>query len=619
MTCRGGRRVVITGQGTINALGTNVSETLEAMREGRCGISELDFQDVDRLSIRIGGQVKGYDAEAQFNRQQIALYDRFTQFTLLAAREAIGQAGGLSFSGDLATRSGVVLGTSGGGMNTLDENYRSVYEDGKNRVHPFVVPKLMNNAAASHVSMEYNLKGGPSFTVATACASSNHAMGQAMQMIRHGGADVMITGGSEAMLCFGGIKAWEGLRVMSRDACRPFSANRNGMVQGEGGAAVFVFEDYDHARKRGGAEILAEVVGGFAMSSDASDIVMPSKQGGAARAIRGGAMQDGGALNPPEDICYVNAHGTGTAANDKTECAAVADAFGHHADDLMISSTKSMHGHLIGGTGAVELLACIMALREGGVIAPPTIGYEEPDPECALDVVPNVAREADCEAVLSNAFAFGGLNAVLACARWPEASFQRRQTEDAAPPLGGVFVFGCRCILLLGGQGRGGLQRIESRGKARQRNGQLHALVRRNGGHDGGGCDIARLEGRDIPPRAKAQLHDTALGGADAEGIFLAATAIHRKGQLFGQQGFQRGGHEGGTSHGLTAFGQAHDVDLGDRSAVGVLQQLVHLAGGVVAIRVVGAAAFPIAMDFCDIDLTGLAFSIGAHVQTADA
>ncbi|WP_300517835.1 beta-ketoacyl-[acyl-carrier-protein] synthase family protein [Aliiroseovarius sp.] len=402
MTCRG-RRVVITGQGTINALGANVAETLEAMREGRCGISELEFRDVERLSIRIGGQVKGYDAEGKFNRQQIALYDRFTQFTLLAAREAIGQAG-LSFSGDLATRSGVVLGTSGGGMNTLDENYRSVYEDGKNRVHPFVVPKLMNNAAASHVSMEYNLKG-PSFTVATACASSNHAMGQAMQMIRHGGADVMITGGSEAMLCFGGIKAWEGLRVMSKDACRPFSANRNGMVQGEG-AAIFVFEEYEHARKRG-AEILAEVVG-FAMSSDASDIVMPSKQG-AARAIRG-AMQDG-ALNA-EDICYVNAHGTGTAANDKTECAAVADAFGHHADDLMISSTKSMHGHLIGGTGAVELLACIMALREG-VIAP-TIGYEEPDPECALDVVPNVAREAECKAVLSNAFAFGGLNAVLA-------------------------------------------------------------------------------------------------------------------------------------------------------------------------------------------------------------
>ncbi|MDA5094779.1 beta-ketoacyl-[acyl-carrier-protein] synthase family protein [Aliiroseovarius sp. KMU-50] len=397
------RRVVITGQGSINALGRNVAETLEAMREGRCGISNLEFQDVERLSIRIGGQIKGYDPEAHFNRQKISLYDRFTQFTMLAAEEALTQSG-LSFSGEMATRSGVVLGTSGGGMNTLDENYRSVYEDGKNRVHPFVVPKLMNNAAASHVSMEWNLKG-PSFTVATACASSNHAMGQAMQMIRSGMADVMVTGGSEAMLCFGGIKAWEGLRVMSKDACRPFSANRNGMVQGEG-AAVFVFEEYEHAKARG-AEIIAEVAG-FAMSSDAADIVMPSKQG-AARAIKGALLD--AKLNP-EDVCYINAHGTGTAANDKTECAAVADAFGHHADDLMISSTKSMHGHLIGGTGAVELLACIMALRDG-VIAP-TIGYQEPDPECALDVVPNEAREARVDAVLSNAFAFGGLNAVLA-------------------------------------------------------------------------------------------------------------------------------------------------------------------------------------------------------------
>ncbi|RAP43298.1 beta-ACP synthase [Rhodovulum viride] len=397
------KRVVITGQGTINALGHSVPETLAAFREGRCGIGEIDIQDLDRLSIRIGGQVRGYDPEAHFNRQQIALYDRFTQFTLLAARQAVGQAG-LTFSDELSEEAGVVLGTSGGGMNTLDENYRSVYEEGKNRVHPFVVPKLMNNAAASHVSMAYNLKG-PSFTVATACASSNHAMGQAFQMIRSGMSRVMVTGGSESMLCFGGIKAWEGLRVMSRDACRPFSANRNGMVQGEG-AAVFVFEEYEHARARG-AEILAEVIG-FAMTSDASDIVMPSRQG-AARAIAG-ALRD--ARLAPGDVGYINAHGTGTAANDKTECAAVADVFGAHADRLMISSTKSMHGHLIGGTGAVELLACIMALREG--VIPPTVGYEEPDPECALDVVPNEAREAEVDVVLSNAFAFGGLNAVLA-------------------------------------------------------------------------------------------------------------------------------------------------------------------------------------------------------------
>lgn len=396
-------RVVITGTGTINPIGVDVPSTFEAMREGRCGIGALEIEDVDRLSIQIGGQIKGYDETEHFNRQQISLYDRFTQFTLLAAREAIAQSG-LTFSGELADRSGVVLGTSGGGLNTQDENYRAVYQAGKNRVHPFIVPKLMNNAAASHVSMEWNLRG-PSFTVATACASSNHAMGQAFNMVRCGMAQVMVTGGSEAMLCFGGIKAWEGLRVMSKDACRPFSATRNGMVQGEG-AGVFVFEEYEHAKARG-ADILCEVAG-FAMSSDASDIVMPSKQG-AARAIAG-AIKD--AQLPKESVGYINAHGTGTAANDKTECAAVADVFGAHADQLMISSTKSMHGHLIGGTGAVELLACIMALRDG-VIAP-TIGYEEHDPECALDVVPNVARDAKVDVTLSNAFAFGGLNAVLA-------------------------------------------------------------------------------------------------------------------------------------------------------------------------------------------------------------
>ena len=396
-------RVVITGAGTINPLGHDVAATFDAMRNGRCGIGPLDIRDVDRLSIQIGGQVRDYDETTHFNRQQIALYDRFTQFTLLAARQAIAQAG-LVFAGDLADQSGVILGTSGGGLNTQDENYRVVYEEGKNRVHPFIVPKLMNNAAVSQVSMEFNLRG-PSFTVATACASSNHAMGQAFNMVRSGMAKVMVTGGSESMLCFGGIKAWEGLRVMSRDACRPFSATRNGMVQGEG-AGVFVFEDYDHAKARG-AHILCEVAG-FAMSSDASDIVMPSKQG-AARAIAG-ALKD--AKVNPDQIGYINAHGTGTAANDKTECAAVADVFGAHADKLMISSTKSMHGHLIGGTGAVELLACLMALCEG-VIAP-TIGYEESDPECALDVVPNEARDADVDVVLSNAFAFGGLNAVIA-------------------------------------------------------------------------------------------------------------------------------------------------------------------------------------------------------------
>ena len=396
-------RVAITGAGTINSHGHSVKETFINMAEGLCGIGPLHFRDVDRLDIKIGGQVKNFDPTTVFNRQQLYLYDRVTQFTLIAAKEAVKQSG-IIFSGELAAKSGVVLGTAGGGVSTWDDNYRAVYEEGKNRVHPFVVPKLMNNAAASHVSMEYNLKG-PSFTVSTACASSNHAIAQAFQMVRSGLSDVMVTGGSESMLCFGGVKAWEGLRVMSKDACRPFSANRNGMVQGEG-AAIFVLENFDKAKKRG-AEILAEVIG-YAMSSDASDIVMPSKQG-AARAIKG-ALHD--AQLSPEQVKYINAHGTGTAANDKTECAAVADVFGRHADNLMLSSTKSMHGHLIGGTGAVELLACIMAVKDG--IIAPTIGYEEADPECALDVVPNQAREVEVDVALSNAFAFGGLNAVLA-------------------------------------------------------------------------------------------------------------------------------------------------------------------------------------------------------------
>ena len=396
------RRVVVTGAGTINPLGHDVASTLDAMTRGHCGIGPLDIRDVDRLQIKIAAQVKNYDETQHFERQQIAFFDRYTQFALLAARQAIGQAG-LEFVGQLADQSGVILGTSGGGLTTQDDNYRSVYQDGKDRVHPFIVPRLMNNAAVAQIAMAWNLRG-PCYTVSTACASSNHAIGQAFNMIRSGLSDVMITGGSEAMLCFGGIKAWEGLRVMSKDGCRPFSANRNGMVQGEG-AGVFVLEAFDHARARG-ADILCEI-SGFAMTSDASDIVMPSQEG-ATRAIQG-ALKD--AKIGTDTVGYINAHGTGTAANDRTECAAIKAALGESAKQAMISSTKSMHGHLIGGTGAVEFLACLMALRDS-VIAP-TIGYDMPDAECDLDFVPNVARDARVDVALSNAFAFGGLNAVL--------------------------------------------------------------------------------------------------------------------------------------------------------------------------------------------------------------
>ena len=400
------RRVVITGAGTVNPLAMDVAGTYAAFAAGRCAIGPLLIRDVDRLSIKIAAQVHDWQPEQHFERQRLPLLDRFAQFALVAARQAVAQSG-LRFEGALADTTGVVLGTAGGGLTTTDDNYRSVYAEGKSRVHPFVVPKLMSSAAPSHVSMEFNLRG-PSFALSSACASSNHAMGLAFQMVRSGLADVMLTGGAEAMLCLGGIKAWEGLRVMSPDACRPFSLSRNGMVQGEG-AAVFVFEDFDHARARG-AVILAEVAG-FGMTSDASDIVMPSTEG-AARAMAI-ALKDAGLA--PEQIGYINAHGTGTAANDRSETAAIRTVFGAQADRLMVSSTKSMHGHLIGGTGAVELLACLMALQTD-VIAP-TMGFETPDPDCNLDVVPNQARAVRVEAVLSNAFAFGGLNAVLALRR----------------------------------------------------------------------------------------------------------------------------------------------------------------------------------------------------------
>ena len=398
------RRVAITGAGTVNALAQDVPATFDALAAGRVAIGPMDFQDIDRLSIRIGAQVRDWVPEVRFTRQELALYDRAVQFALEAGRQAVAQSG-LILTEDETLRAGVVMGTGGGGYTTIDDAYRAVHVEGRNRVHPFTVPRLMHPAAAAHLAMRHGLKG-PAFTVSTACASSNHAMGLAFQMVRSGAAPVMLTGGAEATLCFGGLKAWEGLRVMSPDGCRPFCASRNGMVQGEG-AAVFVFEDWDRATRRG-ADILAEVTG-FAMTSDASDIVLPDPDG-AARAMRG-ALADAG--QGTGAIGYINAHGTGTAANDRGEVRAIRAVFGDTPP--VVSSTKSMHGHLLGAAGAVELLAVVMALRDG-VIAP-TAGWRQADPDCAIDMVANDARRARVDAALSNAFAFGGLNACLALRR----------------------------------------------------------------------------------------------------------------------------------------------------------------------------------------------------------
>jgi nodulation protein E len=297
----------------------------------------------------------------------------------------------------------VVLGAGVGGQTTQDENYFRVYREGAKRLHPFTIPKLMISAAASHITMEHGITG-PSFTVASACASANHAIGIAFHMVRSGSVEVAITGGTEATITFGTMKGWDALRVMAPDTCRPFSRDRKGMVLGEG-AAVAVLESLERAQARG-AEILAEVVG-FGMRSDAGDIVLPSPEGAAA-AIRG-CLAD--ARLAPEQVDYINAHGTGTAANDITETKAIHAVMGPHAKRLAVSSTKSMHGHALGAAGALELAATVIALRDGFI--PPTANFTEADAQCDLDYVPNEARAQPIGVAMSNSFAFGGQNAVL--------------------------------------------------------------------------------------------------------------------------------------------------------------------------------------------------------------
>lgn len=391
------RRVVVTGAGTVNPLGTGLAATRQALAAGRGAIGPVDLRDADRLTIRVAAQV-AWD-EGRLSRDEAARWDRATQFCMIAAAEAMQQAGP-AFD---PLRAGAIIGTAAGGHTTIEENYRAVFAEGRNRVPPLTVPRLMASAAPSHLSLAYGLRG-PCFAVASACASSNHAIGLAMQLIRAGAADVMLAGGAEAMVTFGGIKAWEGLRILSPTTCRPFAATRDGLVLGEG-AAVLLLEAADHAASRG-APVLAEVAG-FGMTADADDLLSPTVEG-PARAMRA-ALADAGIA--PGDVGYINAHGTGTRLNDATEAQAIRAVF---ADPPPVSSTKGAHGHLIGAAGAVEALACLMALD--GTL-PPTVNHDAADPGIALDVIANAARPARVRACLSNAFAFGGLNAVLAFTR----------------------------------------------------------------------------------------------------------------------------------------------------------------------------------------------------------
>ena len=397
------RRVAITGLGALTAIGRNVEEFWGSLVAGRSGIRPIESVDIKDLRFRNGAEVANYSHHPYFSDKQADAIERFAQFALIAAREAVAQAG-IQWTDELRENTAIVTGSCTGGQLTEDIGFWDLYGLKKTRVNPLTIPRTMSNAGASFISMEYGITG-PAWTVSTACSSSAHAIGQAFWMVRNGQSEMAIAGGSESPFSYAFLKAWEAMRVVSPDTCRPFSLDRTGMVLGEGGA-MLVLEPWDAATARG-ATIYGEVCG-FGMSSDASHITVPNPSG-AARAMRC-ALRDSGL--EPEQIGYVNAHGTATRANDISETQALGEVFGRRAARMPVSSTKSMHGHTLGAAGAIEAVATVLALRRG--VLPPTANFSETDPDCALDTIPNQARPATVAYALSNSFAFGGLNAVLA-------------------------------------------------------------------------------------------------------------------------------------------------------------------------------------------------------------
>lgn len=392
------RRVAVTGIGVVSPYGDTFGEFWTGMAAGKSSIRPMTMVPPGSLRFPNAAEAAGFDPLRHFDEKEVSFLDRFAQFAVVAAREAV-KASGLKIDG---RRGAIITGSCSGGQTTEDVNFHSFYAL-KGRVSPLTIPMVMANAGASRISLEFGITG-PVFTISTACSSSNHAIGQAFSMVRSGVVDMAITGGSEAPFSLGFLKSWEAMRVVSPDTCRPFSRDRRGLILGEG-AAMFVLEPLEAARARG-APVWGEIAG-FGMSSDAHHLTQPLA-GGAAQAMRA-ALADADAT--PEAIGYINAHGTGTQANDATEVEAIRAVFGTHADKLPVSSTKSMHGHALGAAGALEAAATLAAMR-GGLI-PPTANFTEPDPACDLDVVPNHTREAEFRWAMSNSFAFGGLNAVL--------------------------------------------------------------------------------------------------------------------------------------------------------------------------------------------------------------
>ena len=396
------RRVAVTGMGMICALGHNVEQCWKGLREGRSAIARMELVDPSRLRFQNAAEVRGFEPSKHFAEDKLMQYDRFTQFALLAAREAVRDAGD-ALTRVSTERIAIVTGSCTGGQTSEDQQFAELYGKNSGRVHPLTIPRTMANAAASHIAMEFGITG-PAFTISTACSSANHAIGEAFCMVRDARAELAMAGGSEAPFSLGMLKAWEAMRVIAPDTCRPFSKDRQGMILGEG-AAMLILEPLEAARARG-AHVFGEIAG-FGMSADAFHLTRPSAEG-AARAIKA-ALND--AQIAPEPVGYINAHGTGTSQNDSTETEAIRMTFGAHADRLAVSSTKSMHGHALGAAGALEAVATLLALRDG--FLPPTANFTAPDPQCDLDVIPNQGRAAQVEYALSNSFAFGGLNAVL--------------------------------------------------------------------------------------------------------------------------------------------------------------------------------------------------------------
>jgi nodulation protein E len=399
-------RVAITGIGIVSPVGSDLKQFWSALVAGRSGIAPITVIPSEKLNVKIAAQISDFDPHSHFADKRLSLLDRFSQFALVAARNAVADAK-LVIDEQLSPMIATIIGSGVGGQTTQDDGFHRLYAENNPRTHPMTIPRQMLNAAASQISIEFGCRGA-TYAVATACASGTHAIGQAFHLVRSGHAPVAIAGGSEACLTFGTIKAWEALRVLSADTCRPFSKNRSGLVLGEG-AAVLILESVERAKGRG-ARIYAEMVG-FGMSADAVDITAPDVEG-AARAMQG-ALKD--AAFEPASIDYINAHGTGTLLNDRTETAAIRRVFGSHAEHLAISSSKAVLGHSLGASGALECAVAALALHHQ--IIPPTANYMEADASCDLDVVPNQARPTQLRNVLTNSFAFGGLNAVLALGR----------------------------------------------------------------------------------------------------------------------------------------------------------------------------------------------------------